>query len=231
MLLVAKPTKICKQLQTARVPCGATVIARHMTDKAKPEGDHWVVKAILSTTSEGRKVLSDIKKVEKEREAKQEEEMDRTNKVINPSTSNPNDMDLLGVKDNLINGYKGSFFHVGKVALYGSIFVFEDVFFLWRISHVKELTVSSLEILRTYNPLPTMVILGTGKVLRHPPQHVIQHYAKLGITIEALKTVDAISTFNFLLQEGRSVAGAFIAIDPIPESLDPNQQQSEGQKE
>lgn len=40
-----------------------------------------MVKAILSTTSEGRQVLNEMKKIDAEREAAREKEMDRTNKV------------------------------------------------------------------------------------------------------------------------------------------------------
>lgn len=65
-----------------------------------------------------------------------------------------------------------------------------------------------------------MLILGTGKVLRNPPANVINHFASQGITIEVSKTVDAISTFNFLLQEGRSVAGAFLALEQVPDTFE-----------
>lgn len=54
--------------------------------KAKaPEAEHWMVKAILSTTTEGRKVVDEMKKIDAQRAAREEkqvaEEMDRTTKV------------------------------------------------------------------------------------------------------------------------------------------------------
>jgi hypothetical protein len=105
-----------------------------------------MVKAILSTNSEGRQVLRQMKAGEAERKVKEEESkpiMDRTNKVslvplllklqvINPVMSDPVGLDLLGTRDNMIQGYRGTFFQVGDVALYGSIFVFDGcaVFYL-----------------------------------------------------------------------------------------------------
>lgn len=144
-----------------------------------------MVKAILSTTTEGRQVLSDMKKIDAEREAAKEkdqpEEMDRTNKVelfvrwsykqvISPTE--PTEMDLLGSRDNMINGFNGQFFQVGDVALYGSIFVFEglafwsinllttpDAYFLWRAKSIKDVTIESLSILTAYNPAPSKLFV------------------------------------------------------------------------
>jgi uncharacterized protein len=54
-------------------------------------------------------------------------------------------------------------------------------------------------------------LLGTGKNMARPPRTVAAAFNDEGITLEAMATGAAVSTYNLLLAERRKVAAALIA--------------------
>jgi uncharacterized protein len=140
------------------------------------------------------------------------EQFDRTNKVILEQINDLGSLDILPTAENLINGFNDKYFNIGSVAVFGSVVVFPDAFFIWRVKDVFDITIESLSIFEVYSPVPTLLIVGTGHRRRDLDDEVIEHFSQKGISIEVYSSSDAASTLNFLLQEGRNVAGAFIPI-------------------
>lgn len=140
------------------------------------------------------------------------EEFDRSNKVILEKLNDVGSLDILPGHENLINGFNAKYFNVGTVAVFGSVVVFNDAFFIWRVKDVHEITIESLSIFEIYSPSISLLIIGTGHRRRDIDEEVIEYYSKKGIAIETYSSSDAASTLNFLLQEGRNAAGALISI-------------------
>lgn len=57
------------------------------------------------------------------------------------------------------------------------------------------------------------VLLGTGDNQVFPPGEIRRAFAEAGIGLEPMATGAAVRTYNVLLQEGRDVACALIAVD------------------
>ncbi|KNZ46618.1 hypothetical protein VP01_711g9 [Puccinia sorghi] len=68
-------------------------------------------------------------------------------------------------------------------------------------------------------PRPEMLIFGAGhSILTIPPPTIasIKRYLNaLGIQLDVLDTRNACANYNLLVEEGRSVAGLFLTLDPI----------------
>jgi uncharacterized protein len=140
------------------------------------------------------------------------EEFDRSDKVIMEKINDVGSLDILPGHEYLINGFNDKYFNIGSVAVFGPVVVFQDSFFMWRVKDVFDITIDSLSILDVYSPRPSLLIVGTGHRRRDIDDEVIEHFSQVGISIEAYSTADASSTLNFLLQEGRNVAGALIPV-------------------
>ena len=59
---------------------------------------------------------------------------------------------------------------------------------------------------------PEIVLFGSGAKLRFPDITLLQPLVDAGIGLEVMDTGAACRTFNVLLSEGRSVAGAMLMI-------------------
>jgi uncharacterized protein len=164
---------------------------------------------ILQTDSSNKLLNPEILK---ESILKKEEEFDRSDKVIHEKLDDVGSLDILPGHENLVNGFNANYFNVGSIAVFGSVVIFPDAFFIWRVKDVQQITIESLSIFEVYAPAPSLVIIGTGHRRREIDEDVIEYYSKKGITIEPYSSADAASTLNFLLQEGRHVAGALISI-------------------
>ena len=56
------------------------------------------------------------------------------------------------------------------------------------------------------------LLLGTGRGMMRPPRMVTEAFAERSITLEAMPTGTAVSTYSLLLAERRKVAAALIAV-------------------
>jgi len=65
------------------------------------------------------------------------------------------------------------------------------------------------------HPAIKMVIIGTGKINQRVSAEVFAQFRRRNIGVEVMDSVSACSTFNFLNQEDREVAGFFISLQPF----------------
>jgi uncharacterized protein len=66
--------------------------------------------------------------------------------------------------------------------------------------------------LRTLEPAPEILVVGTGAEFVLPPPALRQAVRAWGPVIEAMTTPAGCRTFNLLVAEGRRVAAALIAL-------------------
>ncbi|KAH9442778.1 hypothetical protein Pst134EA_031530 [Puccinia striiformis f. sp. tritici] len=78
---------------------------------------------------------------------------------------------------------------------------------------------SQFKLFEIIHPRPEMVILGAGKsILTIEPAKIaaIKAYLNsIGIQLDVLDTRNGCSNYNFLVEEGRSVAGLFLTLEPV----------------
>ncbi|KAL1529509.1 hypothetical protein AB1Y20_000455 [Prymnesium parvum] len=111
----------------------------------------------------------------------------------------------------IIHKYTTGGFIVNGVLLSGAVMVMPRHSLLFGVYHVRDLTPHSLEVLRVLETTD-LLILGTGPRLVRPPPSVSEWTAKHGFAMEVLSTPHACSTFNFMVQEKRSVAGILFPV-------------------
>lgn len=79
----------------------------------------------------------------------------------------------------------------------GSIITFPRQLFLWDVANAAEIRPHSLDLLDVIKPYPIYVIIGTGKEKFDIPTSTYERFAKKGIKVEILPTVQ--KYFFFLL--------------------------------
>ncbi|KAI9143349.1 NADH dehydrogenase 1 alpha subcomplex assembly factor 3, partial [Paraphysoderma sedebokerense] len=111
----------------------------------------------------------------------------------------------------------------GELSLNGPILLMSNSAFLWDVPQPKDSNGSSLwdgwtedmfKVFETVEPRPELLVIGTGKSFTPLPPHLRKYLLSLGIQLETIDTKNACSTYNVMLEEGRSVAAALLPIAP-----------------
>lgn len=120
----------------------------------------------------------------------------------------------LGVKSDLsasviervnVNG----FFIQGKWYM-GSVALLPRQIYNWKINSFRDISPPTLALFTLLYPHLELLVLGTGSRIERLDSEVVRFLRDSGISIEVQDTRHAASTFNYLLDEGRSVAAALI---------------------
>ena len=112
----------------------------------------------------------------------------------------------------VVDSYTRSGFVVNGVVLPGAVLLLPTHSLLFSVPEVSELTPRSLEVLRLLDARTDLLIIGCGRQLVRPPLAVREWTAQHGIAAEPLSTQHACSTFNFMVQEQRSVAAVLFPV-------------------
>ena len=80
----------------------------------------------------------------------------------------------------------------------------------WKLTRYKDITMDSLVLLDAVTPVPDLLVLGCGAGIRQVDSKLLKQLQERFVGVEALDTKNAVSTFNILNAEGRSVVGAFL---------------------
>ncbi len=111
-----------------------------------------------------------------------------------------------------IAGYGDGGFRMGENRFEGSMLITPKGFYPWNVTDKKNISVESLKpILDDYRSIEILVI-GMGKGMTFLNKDVRDTFAKNKIAVEVMDTGAAARTYNVLLQEGRKVTAALIAI-------------------
>eukprot|EP00042_Codosiga_hollandica_P020411 m.66031 g.66031 ORF g.66031 m.66031 type:complete len:176 (+) comp49841_c0_seq2:752-1279(+) len=77
------------------------------------------------------------------------------------------------------------------------------------ISSFAELTADALTVFQIANPPVEILVIGSGERTEMLPPPIRAHLKKFNINVEVQDTRHAISSYNFLMDEGRRAAGLF----------------------
>lgn len=64
--------------------------------------------------------------------------------------------------------------------------------------------------LEIVEPTPDLLIVGTGRAMAPLREDTLTYLKEIGVAVDACDTVNAMSTFNVLVEEGRCVAAALL---------------------
>ena len=116
--------------------------------------------------------------------------------------------------ETVVDAYAPWGFTVSGVALVGPVLLLPRASFLFAPASLEELGPESLRVLELLDQPISMLVLGCGPRSRRVPRAVREWVDARGTAIEALATPHACSTFNFMVQEQRSVAAVLFPLDP-----------------
>lgn len=111
-----------------------------------------------------------------------------------------------------IAGYGDGGFRMGESRFEGSMLITPKGFYPWDVTSKDEITFDSLApVLETGNSVE-LLIIGMGQSMAFLSKDIRQAFGKNDVAIEVMDTGAAARTYNVLLQEGRKVSAALIAI-------------------
>lgn len=110
-----------------------------------------------------------------------------------------------------VAGYGDGGFRMGDSRFEGSMMITPDGFYPWAVSEKSEISIESLEPILNASGVE-IIVIGLGPNMAFLPKNIRAAFEEKKIAIEAMDTGAAARTYNVLLQEGRLVAAALIAI-------------------
>ena len=111
-----------------------------------------------------------------------------------------------------IDGYQPGSFHFGGMASAGSILALPSGIHAWSPTTTAEIDAASLEPVLAQAGAVELLIIGTGLDPWAIPDALRWRFRDAGISLDAMPTRAAASTYNVLLAEGRAVGAALLAL-------------------
>ncbi|KAK3855103.1 hypothetical protein Pcinc_038479 [Petrolisthes cinctipes] len=111
----------------------------------------------------------------------------------------------------MVDSFSQSGFRLNNgMMVIGPMAIFPKTVLSWRVNSSYDINEDSLSLFYLLEPKIDLLIIGIGDKGSTVDTKVIQFMKNKGINIELMPTESACTTFNFLNQEGRYVAGALI---------------------
>ncbi len=111
-----------------------------------------------------------------------------------------------------MQAYEAGGFKISGEQYQGSVLVRAERTMGWSIAAFSQLDSASLQPLVQSEPVPEILVLGTGGRFEMITPGLRQAIRELGMVVEPMDTPAACRTFNVLQTEGRRVAAALIAL-------------------
>lgn len=109
----------------------------------------------------------------------------------------------------LFRGYASDYFQVGAARIDSSLIIHQlQLERPWRLERFERMTTDHLEWL-TAEP-PELLLLGSGRTTRFPPQAVCDWLRQRRIPFESMDSRAAARTWNILMGEGRRASCALL---------------------
>ncbi|GLJ21544.1 hypothetical protein SUGI_0399150 [Cryptomeria japonica] len=121
---------------------------------------------------------------------------------------------LPGVPKDLIRieGCTDTGFVANGVQYEGSLICINNLILSWSPRQLVDVTSDSLSIFQLLQPAPEILVIGSGKRSELVDPGIRNFLRTNGIKVESVDSWNAAATFNFLNEEGRVVAGAFLPL-------------------
>lgn len=110
-----------------------------------------------------------------------------------------------------IEAYGKGGFRFANMSHRGSILCLPQGVWAWPVAAPVEITDESLA--RVFVSKIELMMIGTGKQPWFMPETLRWRFRDANIRVDAMPTGAAVSTYNILFAEGRSVGAALIAVD------------------
>lgn len=114
-------------------------------------------------------------------------------------------------EDAFIAGYGDGGFRMGEGRFEGSMLITPAGFYPWDVTVKEDICLENLKPVMDVSGVE-LLIIGMGESMAFLDKDIRQAFAKVDIAIEVMDTGAAARTYNVLLQEGRKVTAALIAI-------------------
>lgn len=103
--------------------------------------------------------------------------------------------------------------NIAGVNLQGPAFLVNGAILLWDVK--APLKAEHFTLLKHIQPIPEILLLGTGKEMELLDKSVLESIRKNGIQVDVMNSRNACATYNVLVEEERNVALALLPIEPI----------------
>jgi uncharacterized protein len=113
----------------------------------------------------------------------------------------------------LIDAYGNGGFRFDGLSHRGSLLCLPDGIWAWPVKDVSELTTASLEQVFARAEALDVFLIGAGRDPWPIPERLRARFRDLAISVDAMPTGAAVSTYNILLAENRRVGAALLAVD------------------
>merc|ERR1711872_474797 len=111
----------------------------------------------------------------------------------------------------MIDAYSQVGFRLNNgLSVVGPIAIFPKSVLSWQVSSIQDVNEDSLSLFTILEPKIEILVIGIGDIGNKLDMRIIQYLKKKNISVEILPTDAACTTFNFLNDERRYVAGALI---------------------
>lgn len=117
---------------------------------------------------------------------------------------------LLKSGQQIIQSYAGGGFRVSGMAYSGSVLVWPERTENWAFHDFSALCGEDFAPVYQHDPLPDVVLFGTGKTQQFLLPALRQELRAKGLVIDVMDTGAACRTYNVLLAEGRRVVAALL---------------------
>ena len=111
-----------------------------------------------------------------------------------------------------IEAYGNGGFHFGGMSHRGSLLCFPDGIWAWPVATIGELTLAALEPALARADALDFFLIGCGRDPFVLPALLRQRFREASLSVDAMPTGAAVSTWNVLLGERRRVGAALIAV-------------------
>ena len=113
----------------------------------------------------------------------------------------------------LIDAYGNGGFRFDGLSHRGSLLCLPDGIWAWPVKDTSELTTAALEQVFARAEALDVFLIGAGRDPWPIPERLRARFRDLVISVDAMSTGAAVSTYNILLAENRRVGAALLAVD------------------
>jgi uncharacterized protein len=112
-----------------------------------------------------------------------------------------------------IESYGRGGFRFAGMSHRGSLLLLPSGIWAWPVTEPSEITVETLAPVIAEADRIGLLLIGTGRARWPLPVEIMQLFAAQRMSAETSQTGQAANTYNILLEEGRRVAAALIAVE------------------
>lgn len=109
-----------------------------------------------------------------------------------------------------IYGLQDGQFLINHYWINGSVIVFPHRYYMWNVVDPSEIKPHTLEVMNFVKPRPDYLIIGTGEKAVALDPVFINHFKRMGITVDSCASFEACSTFNLCCEDKYNVACALL---------------------